>query len=149
MKIDFWLSESQFFYSMCRPIIILSVALSVLLFTSCGKGRGKDDVKPRCVRATRVSAVDYIDRDFAGMATADDAVNLAFKLSGQVLSVDVAKGDYVKKGDIIVKLGGKDTGSLAEFRYELYKHKVGDKLEVTYYRDGKKNTTDITLGKSE
>ncbi len=108
MKIDFWLSESQFFYSMCRPIIILSVALSVLLLTSCGKGRGKDDVKPRYVRATRVSAVDYIDRDFAGMATADDAVNLAFKLSGQVLSVDVAKGDYVRRGELLSRLDPRD-----------------------------------------
>ena len=93
---------------MCRPIIILSVALSVLLLTSCGKGRGKDDVKPRYVRATRVSAVDYIDRDFAGMATADDAVNLAFKISGQVLSVDVAKGDYVKKGEVLSRLDPRD-----------------------------------------
>ena len=93
---------------MCRPIIILSVALSVLLLTSCGKGRGKDDVKPRYVRATRVSAVDYIDRDFAGMATADDAVNLAFKISGQVLSVDVAKGDYVKKGELLSRLDPRD-----------------------------------------
>lgn len=93
---------------MCRPIIILSVALSVLSLTSCGKGRGKDDVKPRYVRATRVSAVDYIDRDFAGMATADDAVNLAFKLSGQVLSVDVAKGDYVKKGELLSRLDPRD-----------------------------------------
>ena len=55
----------------------------------------------------------------------------------------------LKKGDIITKLGDKDTGSLAEFRYELYKHKVGDKLMVTYYRDGKIKTTNITLGKSE
>ena len=93
---------------MCRPIIILSVALSVLLLTSCGKGRGKGDVKPRYVRATRVSAVDYIDRDFAGMATADDAVNLAFNLSGQVLSVDVAKGDYVKKGELLSRLDPRD-----------------------------------------
>ena len=93
---------------MCRPIIILSVALSVLLLTSCGKGRGKGDVKPRYVRATRVTTVDYIDRDFAGMATADDAVNLAFKLSGQVLSVDVAKGDYVKKGELLSRLDPRD-----------------------------------------
>ena len=55
----------------------------------------------------------------------------------------------LKKGDIITKLGDKDTGSLAEFRYELYKHDVGDKLMVTYYRDGKIRTTNITLGKSE
>ena len=93
---------------MCRPIIILSVALSVLLLTSCDKSRGKGDVKPRYVRATRVTSVDYIDRDFAGMATADDAVNLAFKISGQVLSVDVAKGDYVKKGELLSRLDPRD-----------------------------------------
>ena len=84
---------------MCRPNIILSIALLLSLsLCSCSKGYRKGDSKPRYVRVERVSMVDYIDRDFAGMATADDAVNLAFKLSGQVLSVDVAKGDYVKKG---------------------------------------------------
>lgn len=93
---------------MCRPTIILSVALFFILLSSCGRSRGKDDVKPRYVRATRVSTVDYIDRDFAGMATADDAVNLAFKLSGQVLSVDVAKGDYVKKGELLSRLDPSD-----------------------------------------
>ena len=54
-----------------------------------------------------------------------------------------------KKGDIIVKLGDADISGLADFRYQLYKHDVGDKLEVTYYRDGKKKTTTITLGKNE
>lgn len=54
-----------------------------------------------------------------------------------------------KKGDIIVKLGNVEISGLADFRYQLYKHEVGDKLEVTYYRDGKKNTTTITLGKNE
>ena len=52
--------------------------------------------------------VDYIERDFAGMATADDAVNLAFKISGQSLSVDVSKGDYVKKGELLARLDPRD-----------------------------------------
>ena len=55
----------------------------------------------------------------------------------------------LKKGDIVVKLANKEISGLAEFRYELYKHKVGDKLSITYYRDGKEKTTTITLGKSE
>jgi RND family efflux transporter MFP subunit len=42
------------------------------------------------------------------MATADDAVNLAFKISGQVSSVDVAKGDYVKKGELLSRLDPRD-----------------------------------------
>ena len=53
-----------------------------------------------------------------------------------------------KKGDIVVKLDGVEIGGLADFRYQLYKHNVGDKLEVTYYRNGKQETTSITLGKN-
>lgn len=55
----------------------------------------------------------------------------------------------MKKGDIIVKLGNESIGGLADFRYQLYKHNVGDKLVVTYYRDGKQKTTTITLAKNE
>lgn len=55
----------------------------------------------------------------------------------------------LKKGDIITKLGDEEIGGLAEFRYELYKHDVGDKLIISYYRNGKEKTTTITLGKSE
>ena len=54
-----------------------------------------------------------------------------------------------KKGDIIVKLGDEDISGLADFRYHLYKHEVGDKLEVTFYRNGSKKTTTITLAKNE
>lgn len=55
----------------------------------------------------------------------------------------------LKKGDIITKLAGKETKSLAEFRYELYKHSPNDSVEVTYIRDGKEQKTTLTLGKSE
>ena len=55
----------------------------------------------------------------------------------------------LKKGDIIVSLGGEKTGSLAEFRYELYKHDVGEAVEIEYYRDGKIQKTSITLGKNQ
>jgi len=55
----------------------------------------------------------------------------------------------LKKGDIIVKLGEELTGSLAEFRYELYKHDVGDKVEIEFYRNNKIQKTTITLGKNQ
>lgn len=55
----------------------------------------------------------------------------------------------IKKGDIITKLAGKDTKSLAEFRYELYKHSPNDSIEVTYIRDGKEQKATLILGKSE
>ena len=54
----------------------------------------------------------------------------------------------LKKGDIIIKIGDEDTGTIAEFRYELYKYKVGDKATVTFYRNGKLETATITLSKN-
>ena len=41
----------------------------------------------------------------------------------------------LKKGDIIVKINDQDVGSLAEFRYELYKYNVGDTITLKVYRD--------------
>ena len=54
----------------------------------------------------------------------------------------------LKKGDIVVGLEEINVKNLAEFRYQLYKHKVGDKVKITYYRNGKIESTMITLGKN-
>lgn len=54
----------------------------------------------------------------------------------------------LKKGDIIVKINDDETGSLAEFRYELYKHEPNEKVTLTFYRNGKLQTATITLGKN-
>ena len=53
------------------------------------------------------------------------------------------------KGDIIVKLEGVAVGDVAKFKYELYKHEVGEKVKVIFYRDGKVREVTITLGKSQ
>ena len=55
----------------------------------------------------------------------------------------------IQKGDIIIKLNDTDISSVAEFRYELYKHNVGDTINITYIRDGKENTAKVTVGKSK
>ena len=55
----------------------------------------------------------------------------------------------LQKGDIITKLAGKRTKSLAEFRYELYKHNPEETIDITFIRNGKEQTTKITLGKGE
>lgn len=54
----------------------------------------------------------------------------------------------LKKGDIIVKINDDKTRTLAEFRYELYKHEVGEKIKLTFYRDGKEQSVEVTLGKN-
>lgn len=65
-----------------------------------------------------------------------------------IISVEAgssAETSGLKKGDIITELAGTKTTSLAEFRYELYKHNPGEELEITYIRDGNQNKTKIVL----
>ena len=67
----------------------------------------------------------------------------------QVEANSPAASAGLQKGDIITKIAGKATKTLAEFRYELYKHNPGEEIEVTYNRNGKEQTTKVTLGKGE
>ncbi|MDD2505390.1 MAG: PDZ domain-containing protein, partial [Bacilli bacterium] len=49
------------------------------------------------------------------------------------------------KGDVITKFGKYDITTSAKLRYYLYKYSVGDKVELTYIRGTKKETTKINL----
>lgn len=91
---------------MCRPILFL--LLCVTLQGSCGRRVENDLDRVRSVKVVTARDVGYVDRDFAGMSTADDATMLAFKLSGQVASVDVGKGDFVRRGELLAQLDPRD-----------------------------------------
>jgi serine protease Do len=55
----------------------------------------------------------------------------------------------LKKGDIIIKINDSEVKNSAYLKYLLYKYKPGDEVEITYYRDGKFNTTKVKLTKNE
>lgn len=67
---------------------------------------------------------------------------------GSVTSDSPAANANLQKGDIITKMDDVEVTSRAKLRYELYKHSVGDKVTITYYRDGKENTTTLELNKA-
>ena len=80
----------------------------VLLIVACHGGgeRQADALQPvKCVVAKPLYVVN---RDFAALSTADDAVNLAFKLSGRVVDVPVAKGMSVSEGQLLARLDSRD-----------------------------------------
>ena len=51
----------------------------------------------------------------------------------------------LKKGDIITAIDGKEVTNSAYLKYMLYKYKSGDKIKITFLRDGKEKTTEVTL----
>lgn len=51
----------------------------------------------------------------------------------------------LKKGDIITAIDGKEVTNSAYLKYMLYKYKAGDKIKITFLRDNKEKTTNVTL----
>ena len=52
-------------------------------------------------------------------------------------------------GDIITKIEDYEVDSVSRLKYYLYKYKPGDKVKITFIREGKTKTETLTLAKSE
>src|SRR5919106_4720663 len=68
-------------------------------------------------------------------------------LQGGETQVVVAGETYVLGGDIIVGFGAKKIASVDELRAAIAEHKPGDEVRLQIYRDGKKTTVTVTLGR--
>lgn len=103
---------------------------------------------------------DAIKRPYLGISMVNlnnkDAVSyyglskkIDTKLEKGVVVESVQKGTSadgkLEIGDIVVKVNRKDVDNMAYFRYELFKHEVGDKVTLTIERDGKLKDVVITL----
>ena len=55
---------------------------------------------------------------------------------------------HLEKYDVITKVDGNSITSATELQNALYSHSVGDEMTITYYRNGKEETTTIKLDKS-
>lgn len=56
-----------------------------------------------------------------------------------------AKDAGIQKGDFITKLNGVEVNSGPEMQEQVARYKPGDKVTLTYVRNGKENTVNITL----
>lgn len=80
-------------------------------------------------------------------------ISLSEDIESGVVVVSVVSGSGasksgLKKGDVITKIDKEEVVNAAYLKYVLYKYNVGDKITVTYTRDGKEKTTTVTLSKS-
>lgn len=101
-----------------------------------------------------------IERPYLGVQLADvsNAYNLQYyyninisknvkygALLGYVESGKPAANAGLQLGDVIFEVDGKKVEDSSHFRYELYKHKVGDTIKVKYYRGDDMKETSIKL----
>ncbi len=108
--------------------------------------------------ANQVIEKGEVSRPYAGVGLAE--IVQAYKaglidsyegLSGVVIGTvednSPAAQAGLKKGDIITKINDHVITSVNYFKYYLNRYKVGDKVTISYTRDGKDNTTELELGK--
>lgn len=84
------------------------LCLVLIVMMSCSGRHDSHERRPKPVKSVVAQSVKYVTRDFAALTTADDAVTLAFKLSGRVVDVPVAKGMHVAKEQTLAELDSRD-----------------------------------------
>lgn len=77
-------------------------------------------------------------------------ITLNTELTAGVVVAEVQSGSPadkagLKRGDIITGIDADDVKNVASLRYYLYKHSVGDTVNLTIERDGKKQTVKVKL----
>jgi len=66
-------------------------------------------------------------------------------LVSRVYEGSAAAEANIKVNDVILKIAGVPINTLAELQEQVAKYRPGDKISVTYVRDGKESTVPVTL----
>ena len=98
---------------------VLYIPLMALL-AACGGNAGRGSAEPTVVKCMTVRHLDSLSYDFAALSTADDAVTLAFKISGLVKDIPVAKGVAVARGEVLAELDPRDVELQVEAARSAY-----------------------------
>lgn len=145
------------------PVFVGALAL---LLASCQEqevAEAPETVAPRPARVMVVSEVDDLfTRDFTGRVDAVQTVDLAFRVSGQLVELPVVEGQRIAKGDLIAALDPTDfQNAVREARVNFEQKKkdlkrfetLKDKQVISEGKyDGAKTAFDlaqVTLDKAE
>ena len=106
--------------------------------------------------AKQIRESGKVTRPFLGVSVSDVSqaerygINIDSSITTGALLTSIEENSTaaeagLRKGDVVIKIGDYDVKNYKYFRYYLYRYSVGDKVTVTYIRDGKTKTVDITL----
>lgn len=102
-----------------------------------------------------------LKRPFIGISMLNVTDTYRLYQNGIMLDEDIESGVVVisvsrdsgaakaglKKGDVIISVNGNNVSNAAYLKYELYKSKAGDTIEIGYIRDKKVSKVNVTLTK--
>ena len=93
-----------------------------------------------------VMGIEGVDKEIARYYSEDIDLEKGILIVGVVNGMG-ADNSGIKENDIITKVNNVEIKNMLHFREQLYYHSPGDKVKVTYERDGKSKTVEVALSK--
>lgn len=81
---------------------------TTMLAASCGHKQANSPLPVRPVKTAVAGRQSVIRKNFSGVVKAVEQVKLAFRVSGQIVSLPVSEGQRVKKGDLVAAINPYD-----------------------------------------
>lgn len=98
------------------------------------------------VRGTDVT--NYIDAEKEKDKEVDLGTNKGVYVN-EIIEGGAAEEIGLKKGDVVIKIDGKEVTKMAELQEILSQYRPGDKIGIQYMRDKKTHTANVTLRNSQ
>lgn len=83
------------------PVFVLATLVS------CSQPPVKEQ-GPRPVKLTEVTSLNVVEKSFSGVVSADQFSDLAFKMSGPLISLNVDEGQKVRAGQVVAEIDPQD-----------------------------------------
>jgi serine protease Do len=96
----------------------------------------------RAQRAVMGISIRDVDSELAQSAKLE---NVSGAYVAKVVPGGAADEAGIKAKDVIVKVDDRNVGSTSELLETVGEHRPGDKINITYYRNGKEETASVTL----
>lgn len=90
---------------MCAKILL--VFISVVGMISCKQPEVKE-TGPRSVKVAKAVPLNVVEKSFSGVVSPDQFSDLAFKMSGPLIVLNVEEGQRVKKGQVVAEIDPLD-----------------------------------------
>lgn len=83
--------------------MMIVASMLVVVLGAC-RQQPPQETGPRPVKLDRVLTMDEMERSYSGVVSPDQFSDLAFKMSGLVVRMNVVEGQQVKQGQVLVEL---------------------------------------------
>jgi Do/DeqQ family serine protease len=143
------------------------VGINAMIYSQTGSYAGYGFAIPTTIMNKVVADLKVygtVQRAILGVQGNDVSVYIdSEKAKGNEVDLGVQSGVYVdkgtdasaaqdanlEKGDVITKFNGKSVNKMSELQEAIAQHRPGDKVSLTYVRDKKTHSVDVTLRNSQ